>query len=368
MKKDIRKMLSSERENILPSDSVRESIRRELGYGGAGRERAYAGGGKEGGKRRALIPALAACAAVLAALCVAIPLAVTSSSGGVGGISLAEAESNFYAYGIASAASLLPYAGTGFAADAGGVSALSRSALSDRDTDYEEVAAALSGYLPLAESILQTGSIAYESETLSEAYEGFSCSMTVSCDDLLGEQRTYVMYFNETAQATDGEKTEYDIEGILISDGTAYAVTGGCEAEADDEKTEGKYWFLAYTDSTDDSYVLIEQAAESELDDDGAESEAETEIGVWEDGECVRSMEIAYKTETDGGESETELSMSLTEDGEKTEIELRWESGSAELEIEYDPEDGDKVTLTVTVSAGAYTYRFEDGETVVIAR
>ena len=108
MKKDLKKLLSAQAQNILPDERVKENIKSELGCSDG--ERAYAHGGTESkGKKNILVISVAVLMALTLCLCILLPVFLkgTGTPGGGGKFNQIETTEDFYAYGAASVGSLL---------------------------------------------------------------------------------------------------------------------------------------------------------------------------------------------------------------------------------------------------------------------
>jgi len=85
MKKDLKKLLSAQAQNILPDERVKENIKSELGCSDG--ERAYAHGGTESkGKKNILVISVAVLMALTLCLCILLPVFLkgTGTPGGGG--------------------------------------------------------------------------------------------------------------------------------------------------------------------------------------------------------------------------------------------------------------------------------------------
>ena len=210
--KDIKKLLSENRSDVLPDDGLKERIRHELGYDDAPPALAYAHGGQTAGSRKKfIIAAGAAAAAAVIALSVILPVALRGGDPGTNTPGLpgnkfsqiTDADS-FYAYGAVSVGTILSAADNTEL----GAFALTSASVRDRDdddddddddhtgdqeTDFgntEDVAATVNRYMALVESLLGEGSI---EGTVAENVDGYDCMMTVAYTDLLGGSVSYTM-------------------------------------------------------------------------------------------------------------------------------------------------------------------------------
>ena len=116
--KGVKKLLKEQSKHILPDKSVKENIRRELGYSDAEQSAAYAHGGTSGDNRKKWIALVAAGLAIVLCLCIVLPVALHRTPAGPGIIDSGKLDSidtadEFYAYSAASVGSLLAAAQSG---------------------------------------------------------------------------------------------------------------------------------------------------------------------------------------------------------------------------------------------------------------
>ncbi|MCD8041352.1 MAG: hypothetical protein LUF82_07540 [Clostridia bacterium] len=358
--KDVKKLLSKQANAILPDDKIKEDIRAEL-YGQGGVEAYAHGGTKAKGNRKTMYAIIAAALAVVIALCIILPITLGKNKpssiipGGI--ISTTVDSEDFYAYCAASAGSILA-----MQTQTGSASLAKAKLAADGITDSEQQAVTLiEEYISFVEEMLGNSGITHTTITSADGDGDYTYTMTVSYSDLLGENVSYVMYFNETqtSSKTDGDETEdnYDISGILVVNGVQYPVTGGRSEETETGETESELWFKAYT--ADNSYIIIKQEYEEETEDGENETEKTTEIYIYENGKLTESV-VAEMENEDG---ETELELVITKNGVKNTIEFVYKQGSGDTVIQVKAEiNGQKYSLKIYVENGNYRYVFSDGE------
>ncbi|MCD8371817.1 MAG: hypothetical protein LUD27_00755 [Clostridia bacterium] len=359
--KDIKKLLSEQAKDILPDEKVKESIKSEI-FADCG-QKAYAGGGTEVKKsKNGLYAVIAAFIAVVIILCVSLP--VIFKNAGTPGLPVdtISAADDFYAYGAASAGSILSRETSGQTETSSSVKATAAktAAKTAADADEQQAIDLVNEYIYYIEELLGESSVTYSTASASSD-SGYQYSMEIQYKYLLGETVSYTMYFNETQtdSKTDGDETEtsYDIEGILVVNDISYPVEGGRSSESETGETENKIWFKAYTG--DNSFILIKQEYEEETDDGEYEVEKTTEIYTYENGICVESI-IA---ETESEDSETELELEITRDNVKNTLECKFSAKNGETVIEVEAKiNGTKYSFKIYVEDGYYTYVFDDGE------
>ena len=107
-------------------------------------------------------------------------------------------------------------------------------------------------YFAALDSFLDDSALSIKSEkNTDEAYAQFVMKLTVNGKDIAGNATQYVMYYNETFidQKVDKDETEsrYALEGVMLSEGVEYRLTGGKEIETEDGEREEELKIRAYT-------------------------------------------------------------------------------------------------------------------------
>ena len=217
-----------------------------------------------------------------------------------------------YGFSAATAGTLISSMNGGSAqalAQAKGLTVLAQSGVV---TD-EETIAALNEYMMLVESLLSDGAFGM-TEGESDLPD-YAKKAEVTYKDILGNTLSYTMYYNETLRPDydddddddfDETEEEYSIEGILVVDGQQYAMRGERETEneGDESESETNFWVtLSETRS-----MRVEQAQETE----GNESEQEYVYSILEGRQVIERSAFEYEQEG----RETEIKLSLLKDGQ----------------------------------------------------
>ena len=375
--KDVKKLLKEQSKHILPDESVKENIRRELGFSDGEQTAAYAHGGTGGIGKKGLISIIAVGLALVLCLCILLPILLNRSPanpGLIGGGTLDSIDTadEFYAYGAASVGSLLASAQTASqgAADAAvpksaraGIRTLSVQTRAGGLTDEErQIADTVNGYLGLAEGLLSDEAIEYTAEELGQEEYGYPYRMTVTVQDMLGDTAQYTMYYEKilTDSETDGDETEaeYAISGILLVDGEQYPVRGEKETESEEGESELSLTFTAYRPSDASRelpYLRMEQESEEEA---GEESEKFFLYTLYdENGREAETTSVEYEQE----DGETELKITVRRGGETDELLLWRENGRGNVLTARAKIGGKEYSFTVTIEEGNYRYEFSDG-------
>ena len=358
--KDLKKMLRAQAADILPDESLRGKIKRDLSIDGAAAgpeperatadEFAYAPAGagastQRGGRRasRLVLPLAAAAVATLLAVSLTVFFLLNPFSPlpGPGGNKFSQIRTtdDFYAYGAASVGALLGGTDGAATATAAGVmsaaKAMNAAAAAPREelngngkngsADLtDEQMATLNRYMPLAEELLSDGSIDHASAAVpAEFTETYAYGMAISYRDLTGAAVTYHMYYNETPlseKTEDGEtEAEYNIDGVLLVSGAAYPVTGERETESEDGESESELRFTAQTG--ENSYLRVQREEEQEE----GETEQKFVYTTVQNGRETERVTLEYEAE----DGETELKMTMRREGGRNDV-LTFENRTAD--------------------------------------
>ena len=360
--KDVKKMLTKHKSEILPDEKIKDNIKRELGMNEKQSSLAYAHGGEKSVNTRHNSTLMVVCAAVLAAILVlSIFVSIIIKKQGGGDLppfgnkfeQITNADS-FYAYGAASVGTLLSSSSN--TSSNGGASAASdkTSTLSPQSTainpDSEQLAT-INRYMALVESLLSDGKI--ESKTIVGEM-GYECGMSVNYTDLRGESIEYKMFFNKVNET----KENYSINGVLVLGNEQYPVEGLYKKETEKDESESKLYFKAFTSADKKSYIEVEQKIETETESNGTEVEQKFVYSVYDNGKLKERTTIKYEVE----DNELELKMSITKDGKTETLTFSDETEDNERVIKVKGNiDGQSVKFKIYVRQNSYHYVFEDG-------
>lgn len=204
--------------------------------------------------------------------------------------------------------------------------------------ETSEPASELDGYMALVESLLSDGGFTVE-ETASDR-AGYETKMVVSYRDLHGNTLQYELHYNRIEYAGNGggygdyedhddygdhdrdrdrdrdrddrredeTEEEYGLEGVMVIDGTDYAVRGERETETEGNESESETTFRV--ELGEGKYILVEQSHESE----GVETEQEYSYSVFENGRLSERSTFEYESER----GETEIKMTYRKGSENS--------------------------------------------------
>ena len=218
----------------------------------------------------------------------------------------------------------------------------------------------LDRYMALVGSLLENGGFSMK-ESASQR-EGYETEMRVSFTDIEGQTRQYVMYYNSFALPSDDDddddwddwfdeetEEEFAIEGILVVDGSEYAVRGERGSESDRESFESETEFTV--DLGGGRRMVVEQEAEEDYED--GEYEQEYSYSVYEGRTLVERSAFSYESE----EGETELKMLSYKDGATQTFYFESETVRGRERILLRVGAGREAkTYLVTASEGGYIY------------
>lgn len=375
--KNVKKMLTQHKSEILPDEKVKDNIKRELGMDEKQATLKYAHGGEGSVSLRRNGTLMVVCAAVLAAILVlGIFVSIIIKKQGGGDLppfgnkfeQITDADS-FYAYGAASVGTLL--SSSSDKSSSGGASAASdeTSTLTSQSVtinpDSEQLTT-INRYMTLVESLLSDGKI--ESKTIAGEM-GYECGMSVNYTDLRGESIEYKMFFNKVflTGKNDGKETKenYSINGVLVLGNAQYPVEGLYKKETETDESESKLYFKAFTSADKTSYIEVEQKIETETESNGTEVEQEFIYSVYDNGKLKERTRIKYEVEDD----ELELKMSITKDGKTETLTFSDETDNNERVINVRGNiDGQPVKFKIYVRQDSYHYVFEDGSSSDLER
>ena len=156
-----------------------------------------------------------------------------TDSGGTlpGGDSGAESAAEAFGFSAASAGMLISAMADG-------------AAVTAADTVQGGVTAELDNYMALVESILSDGGFNAVAEESDRAE--YAVKTVVSYRGMDGSTLSYVMYYNETLRPDydddrddrDENEQDFSIEGVMVIDGTDYAIRGVRSTESEPGETE----------------------------------------------------------------------------------------------------------------------------------
>lgn len=244
-------------------------------------------------------------------------------------------------------------------------------------------------YYNMLEGFLEkdaTSSVVSQNDATDPALSGYELKLVVTGRNELGEANVHTMYYTEKEVAhpdsydhdrdddDDDEvevKSAYQLEGVLAMGTDAegnpiYYYMSGMrteESEQDSRESETKSELTIRASATKgdtQNYVLMRH--EMETEEEGAESEAETEYtySIYQNGRLAESTSVSLETEN----AEAEYEVEYTKNGVRNsyEIERVERGGKVWIEVEYNI-DGSRGKFVIERDAdGGYTYKFSQNK------
>ncbi len=279
----------------------------------------------------------------------------------------------FYGVGAVSCAEIL--GSTLNAQSAGTFTALTEAVASGPSSaGIKEQAENFNKYFTALNAFLDEGALTVETKAnTDENYSQFATKLTVNGKDIAGNSTEYVMYYNETfvGQTTDGNEIEskYTLEGVMLTGGVEYRLTGGKEIETENGEREEELKIRAYTGESTGDFVEMKQ----EISEENNESEAGYVYRVYSDNKLIEETEVEFETENKNGKTETEFELEFRKGEAKGKYEVEREviNGVTEISVKYslDGKQGKfKIKETVKDGQTYYEYTFDDGSKTLIEK
>lgn len=240
------------------------------------------------------------------------------------------------------------------------------AAADEENGDIKNQVEKFNEYFTALDSFLNDGLVDTKTENNPDADMPYKTKMTITGTELDGRKVEYIMYYNEELKSyessSDKDETEYTLEGIMLSDGVEYYLTGEREAEIEHDETEHKLKIRAYADKYDKgTYVEMEQEQSEETN----EKEIEYVYSVYKNGILTERTAVEFETEIKNGKEETEYELEFRTGSSRGsyKVERDIKDGSPCIKVAYNL-DGKKGKFTITPTYdGKYEYKFSDGTT-----
>lgn len=208
--------------------------------------------------------------------------------------------------------------------------------------DVEEKLDALSISIGMVDSLMSNPPIV--SETASDR-EGFTHKLTVTQSDLSGQNKIYIIYYNETASKNEDGEIESTFSGIIIIEGKEYSVNGEREKEGDEYEIK---MTIKYADN---KYVVFEQEIE--------EDEQSYEYTIYENG-IVEKFSIEWEV---GNYKCAEVEIEHSFNNEVTKFKYKLKNNSAQIDVTIKFYDETSDTVTVLSEKDRYKFSYKNGTT-----
>ncbi len=193
-----------------------------------------------------------------------------------------------------------------------------------------------------------------ENDETDGYFAAYDYKMTISFGG-----KNAVMYYNETNLRTktdrDDDKTETEtkasLEGVLVSGGSEYPVTGKREEEISDDETE--YELELIVKKSDTTYVKFSYETETEND----ESETEYKCEIYENGKKIQKIKIEFEEEN----GQTEIGFKLETGGKFDGAEYKIVKRSANKYDIRREQNGKKTYILAEKTEKGYRFTYSNG-------
>ena len=355
--KNVKKLLAAQAKDVLPDDQVKNEIKQRLGYTQTEREYALEGGGTkaEHNGKKGLITAAAAILALALCFIALLPLLLNQGKSGNlnNKFNKIETTQDFYMYGAASVGSLLatsPQVVSTPRSIRYNTLSLPTAAQSDEDGIKKTV----NGYMPLIENLLAEGDIEYKTENTpkDDVYAEYPFRSVITYRELCGNAESFTLYYKKTLTAnesSDSEKEEeFDLNGILLVNGSAFPVIGESErsqeTEQGESETEDELTFIAYREIGEKRVPYIQMTQETSVEQENGQSETE--------------KSFAYTYYDEYGKRQQKTVVEYEQEGNEYEVLLSIENGTKKDTLQFGKKDNFKNVLTVEGSVNGKSVSF----------
>ena len=172
--------------------------------------------------------------------------------------------------------------------------------------------------------------------------QNYQYQYSLTTKNVLGEQKVYTLYYNETVTEVERDEKETRLDGLVIADGITYTMIG--EKEVEDGERE--YTFKISLDAK--NYVLVEQEFDF--------GEKEYSYTAVKNGVTIYQAEVEYEKNRNGTVS---VGFSTTIDGVEAEYEYNYitKNGTNYIRVEIE-KNGRKDQRAIIKVLENGTYQF----------
>ena len=357
--KDIKKLLSQQRNEILPGNAMKDIIKQKIRLEQKQTSLVYAHNGQQKGDN-ALKTKLLVCSIVLILVLLVgifIPILLNKNFDNnkrqiynkFAQVTNAE---TFFAYSAASVGNLLssPYTATNCSVMATSMSVGTRVLTKESDLNSAQTEI-IDRYMPLVINLLSTSNI---ESNIAEGDINYKFVMNIHYTNLNGEVVIFKMLFNKLLLGEENEEDEveqnYAIDGILLKGNEKYHVEGLHKVEKENGESESEMFFKAFLNSEKTSFIEVQQNFEIENEDGENEIEQKFIYSLYNNGKVVEKNTIKYESE----DNELSLRMHIVTERETNNLIFNYERIKNENVIHVVGNIGDK-------SINYYIYFQKDG-------
>ena len=304
--KNIKKLLSQQRNEILPGNAMKDIIKQKIRLEQKQTSLVYAHNGQQKGDN-ALKTKLLVCSIVLILVLLVgifIPILLNKNFDNnkrqiynkFAQVTNAE---TFFAYSAASVGNLLssPYTATNCSVMATSMSVGTRVLTKESDLNSAQTEI-IDRYMPLVINLLSTSNI---ESNIAEGDINYKFVMNIHYTNLNGEVVIFKMLFNKLLLGEENEEDEveqnYAIDGILLKGNEKYHVEGLHKVEKENGESESEMFFKAFLNSEKTSFIEVQQNFEIENEDGENEIEQKFIYSLYNNGKVVEKNTIKYESE-----------------------------------------------------------------------
>ena len=346
--KNIKKLLSQQCQEILPSNKIKENIKQKIRLEQNQTSLVYAHNGQQKVGNVFKTKLFACCLFALVLMLIVgifIPILLNKRTNNKIQIynkftQVTNAET-FFAYSAASVGDLLssPYTKTNSSVMVNTMSVRTCAAQTkEADLDSEQTKI-IDRYMSLVENLFGASKI---ESNIAEGDNNYQFVMNIHYTNLNGEVVSFKMMFNKLLLDEEKEEDEveqnYAIDGILLKGNDKYLVEGLHKLETEKGESESEMFFKAFLNSEKTSYIEVQQ--NSEIENEGNENEIENEFiySLYNNGKVVEKNTIKYELE----DNELSLKMNIITERESNNLIFNYERIENENVIHVVGNIGDK--------------------------
>lgn len=219
--------------------------------------------------------------------------------------------------------------------------------VSNSNINYDENSKEILEYLEMVEQFFNDDNSVYTITKLENEKYQYKGTISVNINGLLDK---YTMYFNETPLDSKEDDDDIDeisskLEGIIKNNLYEFKIEGIKEVEQDECEVELKLYL-----DDDNNFIIMNQEIENR--------ENEYSYEVYENGQCIKKIEIEVNDEKGVGKKTIEL----TEEDMKAKIEKEFSFEFNNGIIECSFEDNEvEIDCLITMTEDYYIFNYKNG-------
>ena len=304
--KNIKKLLSQQSHEILPSNEIKGNIKQRIRLEQNQPSFVYAHNGQQKTENTFNIK-LFVCSIVLILTLVAVLLVpvILNKNDDKGKVQIFNKFSQvtnaetFFAYSAASVGDLLSTSYTTSYSVMSNSMPVTKSVLQTNEADINSAQTEIiDRYMSLVTNLFGKSKI---ESNITEGGVDYQFAMDIHYTNLNGEVVSFKMLFNKRLLGEEKEEGEveqnYAIDGILLKGNEKYTVEGLYKIETEAGESESEMFFKTFLNSEKTSYIEVQQIFEVENEDGENEIEREFIYSLYHGGKVVEKNVIKYEAE-----------------------------------------------------------------------